>query len=58
MQADRIATNNIVRFQELLNNEIDDSRYRILSQLPMKAFSTGRITRAARTPMRGKTSPK
>jgi hypothetical protein len=33
MQADTIATNNIVRFQDLLNNETDDSRYRILSQL-------------------------
>jgi hypothetical protein len=39
MQADWIATRNIIRFQESLNGETDDSKYRILSQLLVKEFA-------------------
>jgi hypothetical protein len=38
MQADWTATRNIVGFQELLNGETDDGRYRILSQLLSEEF--------------------
>lgn len=38
MQADWTATKNIVGFQELLNGETDDGRYRILSQLLSDEF--------------------
>ena len=38
MQADWIATKNIAGFQELLNGETDDGRYRILSQLLSEEF--------------------
>jgi hypothetical protein len=38
MQTDWTATKNIVRFQELLNSETDDGRYRILSQLLVEEF--------------------
>ena len=38
MQADWFATKNIVRFQELLNGETDDGKYRILAQLLADEF--------------------
>jgi len=38
MQADWIATKNIVGFQELLSGETDEGRYRILSQLLSDEF--------------------
>ena len=38
IQADWIATKNIVGFQELLNGEIDEGRYKILSQLLSDEF--------------------
>jgi hypothetical protein len=38
MEADWIATKNIVRFQKLLKSETDDARYRILSQLLAEEF--------------------
>jgi hypothetical protein len=38
MQADWTATKNIVGFQEMLNGETDDGRYKILSQLLSDEF--------------------
>ena len=38
LQADWIATKNIVQFQELLNGETDDGRYEILAQLLANEF--------------------
>ena len=38
LQADWTATKNIVRFQELLNDETDDGRYEILAQLLADEF--------------------
>lgn len=39
MQAEWIATKNIVGFQELLKSETDDGKYNILSQLLSEEFA-------------------
>ena len=53
MHADWTATKNIVRFQELLNGETDEGRYRILSQLLSDEFETFKKPRKqAPTPLR------
>ena len=38
LRAGWIATENIVRFQDLLNGETDDGRYRVLAQLLADEF--------------------
>jgi len=52
MQADWTATKNIVGFQELLNGETDDGRYRILSQLLSDEFGKFKKPRAEAKPLR------
>lgn len=47
-QVDWIATKNTARFQELLNDETDDGRYRILSQLLAEEFGKIKMHSAGR----------